>query len=135
MATAARRVPATVTESRPLPEPPPEAIAEPSGGSPARLLDLAFARSGDKGNAANIGVAARGEAAWARLRAGLTAERVRRALEDTGVTRVTRYELPDLMALNFVLVGALGGGGIVSLRSDPQGKLLAQRLLDLVLPL
>lgn len=128
-------VPATVTESRPLPEPPPEAIAEPSGGSPARLLDLAFARSGDKGNAANIGVAARGEAAWARLRAGLTAERVRRALEDTGVTRVTRYELPDLMALNFVLEGALGGGGIVSLRSDPQGKLLAQRLLDLVLPL
>ena len=100
-----------------------------------RLLDLAFARSGDKGNAANIGVAARSESAWARLRAGLTAERVRRALQDTGVTRVTRYELPELMALNFVLEEALGGGGIVSLRSDPQGKLLAQRLLDATFPL
>jgi hypothetical protein len=128
-------VPATAAECRALPEPPPEALAEASEGSPVRLLDLAFARSGDKGNAANVGVAARSEAAWARLRAGLTAERVRRALEDTGVTRVIRYELPGLMALNFVLEGALGGGGIVSLRSDPQGKLLAQRLLDTTLPL
>lgn len=128
-------VPASAAESLALPEPPREELAEPSGGSPVRLVDLAFARSGDKGNAANIGVAARSESAWARLRAGLTAERVRRALQDTGVTRVTRYELPHLMALNFVLEEALGGGGIVSLRSDPQGKLLAQRLLDATFPL
>jgi hypothetical protein len=94
-----------------------------------RLIDIAYARSGDKGDSANIGVAARSSRAYEFLREVLTAERV--ATHYQGLCRggVERYELPNLQAFNFVLRQALGGGGTLSLRVDHQGKTLAQGLL------
>ncbi len=95
------------------------------------LLALAYARSGDKGDHANIGVAARSEAAYAFLREHLTADRVKEFYADLVQGDVVRYELPNLRALNFVLHNALGGGGTLSLRVDHQGKTLAQGLLQM----
>jgi hypothetical protein len=94
-----------------------------------RLLDLAHARSGDKGDTANVGVIARRPAYYLLLVRELTAERV--AMHFGGMIRggVERYELPNLNALNFLLHGALGGGGTVSLKTDAQGKTLSTALL------
>jgi hypothetical protein len=100
-------------------------------GKTIRVRDLATARSGDKGNHANIGVAASDENAYAILVSRLTAVRVQDWFQELGVTRVERYELPKVLALNFVLYDALGGGASRSLRIDTQGKLLATSLLDL----
>lgn len=109
--------------------PPVRAGVEVAGTRNVLLRELAFGRSGDKGNSANIGIAARSAGAWEVIREALTAEVVARVFHKECRGPVRRYELPGLMALNFVLEDALGGGGIVSLRSDPQGKLFAQRLL------
>ena len=94
-----------------------------------RLLALAHARSGDKGDAANVGVIARRPEFYPILRRELTSERV--AAHFTGMLTggVERYELPNLRALNFLLHGALGGGGTVSLKTDAQGKTLSTALL------
>jgi hypothetical protein len=100
-------------------------------GKTIRVRDLASARSGDKGNHANIGVVAGDEDAHAMLVSRLTAIRVQDHFRELGVTRVERYELPKVLALNFVLYDALGGGASRSLRIDTQGKLLATSLLDL----
>ena len=116
--------------------PPPGLIDLPeAGGSRVRvpLRRIAYARSGDKGDHANIGVAARSPHAFSFLRAALDAERVRRYFGDLCGGPVERYELPGLRALNFVLRHALGGGGTLSLRADHQGKTLAQALLSLEL--
>jgi hypothetical protein len=97
-----------------------------------RLAQLAHARSGDKGASANIGVIARTPAAYALLRDVLTADRVEAFFRSLGVDRVVRYELPNLLAFNFVLPGVLGeGGGSLSLRTDAQGKALGQTLLEM----
>lgn len=96
-----------------------------------RLVEIAHARSGDKGDSANIGVAARSAEAYAFLEKALTAELVAAYYRDICRGPVTRYELPNLRALNFVLQQALGGGGTLSLRVDHQGKTLAQGLLQL----
>ena len=95
----------------------------------ARLLDLAHARSGDKGDTANVGVIARRPAYYPILVRELTPERV--AAHFAGMIRggVERFELPNLHALNFLLHGALGGGGTVSLKTDAQGKTLSTALL------
>ena len=93
------------------------------------LSDIAYARSGDKGRNANVGVIARNAAGYELLREVLTAERVQAFFQSTGTQQVRRYELPNLSALNFVLLGALGDGGSQSLRTDAQGKALAQQLL------
>lgn len=98
-------------------------------GTAGVLGDIALARSGDKGTSANIGVIARRAADYAFLRDWLTADRVAAHFGATDVTRVTRYELPNLGALNFILHGVLGN----SLRSDAQGKGLGQMLLALPL--
>ncbi|MFC7410828.1 MULTISPECIES: acyclic terpene utilization AtuA family protein [Hydrogenophaga] len=95
------------------------------------LLRLAHGRSGDKGDSANIGVIARSAAAYAELRRVLSAEVVQRYFAHLAQGPVRRYELPGFGALNFVLERALGGGGVASLRYDPQGKAFAQMLLDL----
>jgi hypothetical protein len=95
------------------------------------LLRLAHGRSGDKGDSANIGVIARSPAAYAELRRVLGAEVVQRHFAHVARGPVRRYELPGFGALNFVLEQALGGGGVASLRYDPQGKAFAQMLLDL----
>jgi hypothetical protein len=95
------------------------------------LRQIAFARSGDKGNSANIAVFARTPAAYVWLRDHLTAAKVEEYFRPLGVGRVVRYDVPNLEALNFVLSDVLGGGGSRSLRIDAQGKTLGMTLLEL----
>jgi len=95
------------------------------------LVQLAHARSGDKGDNANIGVVAYEPALYTLLVEQVTAERVKAHFGDWVRGAVERYELPNLRALNFVLHGALDGGGTVSLRTDAQGKVLSAALLRL----
>jgi hypothetical protein len=96
-----------------------------------RLLDIAHARSGDKGDIANVGVIARRPAWYPVLERYLTAEAVARHVAPLIKGRVDRYELPNLSALNFLLHGALDGGGTRSLRIDAQGKVLSTAVLRL----
>ncbi|MFW1786363.1 acyclic terpene utilization AtuA family protein [Acinetobacter nosocomialis] len=98
------------------------------------LVEIAHARSGDKGNHSNIGVIARKADYLPWIRAALTEQTVASYMQhvlDAEKGRVIRYELPGLNALNFMLENALGGGGVASLRIDPQGKAFAQQLLDM----
>lgn len=95
------------------------------------LLRVAHGRSGDKGDMANIGIIARSDALFSVLQQELTAEKVRDYLAHVVNGKVTRYHLPGFNAFNFTLESALGGGGVASLRYDPQGKALAQMLLDI----
>lgn len=101
-------------------------------GGTVRLGDLAFARSGDKGDDANIGLWTHDAATYAHLLRVVTPERVAEHLAALGASRVTRYELPSLLALNLVVHDALDGGGAVSLRSDAQGKTLSLGLLEML---
>jgi len=94
------------------------------------LIALATGRSGDKGNAANIGVLARMPEFVPLLRAQLTADAVKQYFAHFVEGEVQRFELPGLHGFNFLLHEALGGGGMASLRYDPQGKMLAQILMD-----
>lgn len=98
-----------------------------------RLIDIAHARSGDKGDSANIGVIAREERFYPILVKYLTTDRVARHFRGQVLGGVERYELPNLGALNFVLHQALGGGGTKSLKLDAQGKTLSSALLRLEL--
>lgn len=100
-----------------------------------RLSRIAHARSGDKGNHANIGVIAYAPAGYEYLRDVLTAEAVHEYFRGLGATRVERYEMPRVGALNFVLFDALAGGASRSLRIDTQGKLLATAMSELELPM
>jgi hypothetical protein len=100
----------------------------------AHLRDFATARSGDKGNHANLGVVANDEVAYRHLVAQLTEQVVADYFAGVGVTRVERFELPNILALNFVLYDALAGGASRSLRIDTQGKLLGTAALDIALP-
>ena len=100
-----------------------------------RLGDIAYARSGDKGSNANVGVIARTPEGFALLRSYLSAARVEKFFKPLGVGKVLRYELPNLGALNFVLPGVLAGGASRSLRTDAQGKTLGQALLEMKLPI
>lgn len=93
------------------------------------LLHLAHARSGDKGDTANVGVIAYEPRDYELLVREVTAERVAEHLGSLVEGDVERYELPNLHALNFVLRRALGGGGTVSLRTDAQGKVLSTAVL------
>ena len=95
------------------------------------LIALAVGRSGDKGNAANIGIIARRPDYLPWLRQALTAEAVHGFFAHAGVSKVERFDLPGTHAMNFLLHDALGGGGVASLRIDPQGKAFAQMLMDL----
>lgn len=107
------------------------------GDATVPLVKLAVARSGDKGNHANIGVMARRAEYLPYLRAALTDTAVAHYMQhvlDPQSGRVTRWELPGLSAFNFLLENALGGGGIASIRIDPQGKAFAQQLLDFPVP-
>ena len=98
-----------------------------------RLVDIAHARSGDKGDTANVGVIALEPRWYEVLEQFLTRERVTdhfRGMIDGGVDR---YELPNLYALNFLLHGALDGGGTLSLKTDAQGKVYSTALLRMVI--
>lgn len=101
------------------------------------LVALAWARSGDKGNHSNIGVIARKPEYLPFIKAALNAETVAQFMRhvlDPETGKVSGWELPGLHALNFLLENALGGGGIASLRIDPQGKAFAQQLLEFPVP-
>ncbi len=108
----------------------------PSGvaDSTVPLVALAVGRSGDKGDIANIGIIARKPHYLPWIRAALTEDAVRGYFSQTGTTRVERFDLPGIAALNFLLHDALGGGGVASLRIDPQGKAFAQMLMDVAVP-
>lgn len=98
------------------------------------LIEIAHARSGDKGNHSNIGVIARKAEYLPWIRANLTEKNVASYMQhvlNPETSQVHRYEIEGFNALNFLLENALGGGGIASLRIDPQGKALAQQLLDM----
>ena len=94
-----------------------------------RLLDIAHARSGDKGDAANIGLIAYKEEDYPLLEKYVTAERVKEHFKGICFGPVERYELPNLGALNFILHNSLGGGGTRTLRHDAQGKTFSTALL------
>ncbi|HTN75059.1 MAG TPA: hypothetical protein VL096_07425 [Pirellulaceae bacterium] len=98
------------------------------------LGSIASARSGDKGNHANIAVVAYSPLGFAFLQAELTGEKVAAYFAALGVTRVERFELPKVETLNFLLHDALAGGASRSLRIDTQGKLLGTAILELPLP-
>ena len=95
------------------------------------LSRLAHTRSGDKGDTCNIGVIAWEPKFYPILVQEVTADRVKRHFGELVAGNVERYELPNLGALNFLLHGALGGGGTVSLRTDAQGKTFGAALLSM----
>ena len=99
------------------------------------LEAIALARSGDKGDTANIGVLARTEAAFEFLKEYLTAQRVKDLFQELAHGRVLRYEVANMQGFNFLLEQALGGGGTKTLRVDAQGKTFAQALLSLHIPI
>jgi hypothetical protein len=94
-----------------------------------RLVDIAHARSGDKGDTANVGLIARRASDYPLLVQHVTAARVARHFKGMIRGPVQRYELPNLHALNFLLHGALDGGGTISLKTDAQGKVFSTALL------
>jgi hypothetical protein len=98
-----------------------------------RLVDIAHARSGDKGDTGNVGVIARKQEYYPILTKYLTAERVKKHFQGIALGSVERYELPNLWALNFLLHQSLGGGGTKSLKNDAQGKTLSSAMLRMEL--
>lgn len=98
-----------------------------------RLLDVAHARSGDKGDTANVGLIAMKPELYPLLVKYVTQARVAEHFKGMITGDVERFELPNLKALNFLLHGALDGGGTLSLKTDAQGKVYSTALLRLVL--
>ncbi|MFQ5720693.1 MAG: hypothetical protein ACE5IK_14230 [Acidobacteriota bacterium] len=97
--------------------------------SKVRLHRIAHARSGDKGDASNVGLIAYDDASFAVIKQQVTTEAVKRHFGEIVRGEVDRYEVPNLRALNFILHDSLGGGGSASLRTDAQGKTHAMALL------
>lgn len=123
----------------PSPNRPAEPPAPSDAGPTVPLIALAWARSGDKGDKANIGVIARDGAylpyIWAALDEKAVAERLGHFIHDgANAAKVSRYYLPGSHAINFLIDEVLGGGGVASIRNDPQGKGYAQLLLDMPIP-
>jgi hypothetical protein len=98
-----------------------------------RLVDIAHARSGDKGDTANVGVIALEPRWYQVLQEFVTRGRVAEHFRGMIEGEVDRYELPNLNALNFLLHGALDGGGTLSLKTDAQGKVYSTALLRMVI--
>lgn len=94
-----------------------------------KLREIAHGRSGDKGNAANIGIIAYDDKVYKILKKYLTTKRVKQHFKGICFGKVERYEMPNIRAINFLLHDTLGGGGTVSLKHDAQGKTLAAALL------
>ena len=114
--------------------PAPVASPLPPQTTDVPLIALAYGRSGDKGDSANISVIARRPEFLDVIRAGVTAERVAEHMKHFVAGPVERFEWPGLGGFNFLLHRALGGGGVASLRHDPQGKAFAQILLEMNVP-
>ena len=117
-----------VAETRQL-DSAPEDIGQENGTS-VELVKLAWARSGDKGDHANIGVIARRPEWLPYIRASLTPQAVAKWFGHLTHGEVLRWDVPGIHGLNFLLKRSLGGGGMSSLRPDPQGKAYAQLLLE-----
>ena len=100
-----------------------------------KLLNIAHGRSGDKGDAANVGIIAYEDSGYEIIRKHLTVESVKNHFQGICLGKVERFELPNLRALNFLLHNTLGGGGTVSLKHDAQGKTLAAALLRIEIEL
>ena len=100
-----------------------------------KLAEIAHARSGDKGDTANIGLIALKPEYYQVLVREVTVERVKEHFKGICNGAVERFELPNLGALNFLLHESLGGGGTLSLRTDPQGKTLSAALLRMEIDL
>src|SRR6478609_9990471 len=98
-----------------------------------KLRWLAHARSGDKGDTANVGLIALKPEWYELLRKEVTLARVKKHFKGM-VSGVERFELPNLRALNFLLHGALDGGGTISLKTDAQGKVYSTALLRMEIP-
>jgi len=98
-----------------------------------QLIQIAHARSGDKGDTGNVGVIARKPEYYPLLVKYLTPERVKQHFAGICIGRVERFELPNLGALNFLLHETLGGGGTLSLKNDAQGKALSSVMLRMKL--
>ena len=98
-----------------------------------QLRWIAHARSGDKGDTANVGLIALEPEYYSILKREVTVARVARHFKGM-VSGVERFELPNLNALNFLLHGALGGGGTISLKTDAQGKVYSTALLRMEIP-
>lgn len=94
-----------------------------------KLMEICHARSGDKGDTANIGLIARKPEYYTIIQKYVTADVVKKHFEGICLGKVERFELPNLGALNFLLHQSLGGGGTVSLKNDAQGKTLSSALL------
>lgn len=99
------------------------------------LLKLAHARSGDKGDTANVGVIALKDEFYPILVREVTAEKVKKHFGEMVKGEVERFELPNLQALNFLLHESLGGGGTISLMTDAQGKTFSTALLRMEIDL
>jgi hypothetical protein len=94
-----------------------------------KLIELAHARSGDKGDMSNIGLIALKPEYYPLLVREVTAERVKEHFAGVCLGIVERFEIPNMGALNFLLHEALDGGGTVALKADPQGKTYSSALL------
>ena len=94
-----------------------------------QLREICHARSGDKGDSANIGLIALRDEYYPVIAKHVTAERVKEHFDGIVLGPVERYEMPNIGALNFLLHNALGGGGTKSLKNDAQGKTLSAALL------
>jgi hypothetical protein len=110
-----------------------KAAARPPASRPVQLVHLAHARSGDKGNTANVGLIVLEPELYELLVREVTVARVARHFKGM-ITGVERFELPNLKALNFLLHGALDGGGTISLKTDAQGKVYSTALLRMAIP-
>lgn len=98
-----------------------------------KLIEIAHGRSGDKGNASNVGIIARHPDVYPFIKKVLTAEVVKEHMKNVCLGNVERFELPNIGALNFLLNDSLSGGGTVSLKLDAQGKTHAMLLLRMEL--
>jgi hypothetical protein len=106
---------------------------KPAATREVQLRYLAHARSGDKGDTANVGLIALKPEYYPVLTRQVTRARVARHFRGM-VSGVDRFELPNLNALNFLLHGALDGGGTISLKTDAQGKVYSTALLRMMVP-
>ena len=94
-----------------------------------KLFEIAHSRSGDKGDSSNIGLIAKSQEAYELIKTVVTSTAVKEHFGSIVKGKVDRYELPNLLALNFILHDSLGGGGSQSLKNDAQGKTHGQGLL------
>ncbi|UCE24775.1 MAG: DUF1446 domain-containing protein, partial [Candidatus Zixiibacteriota bacterium] len=122
----------SVAEKKDRPQPRRRRMTKLTGKSvTVKLQQICYARSGDKGDTCNIGVLARSPQIYDWLVENLTSARVKTFFKGITLGKVIRYELDNLLGLNFLLEETLGGGGTRSLMIDPQGKTLAQALMQM----